>query len=302
MPIVLASPSSVPSPPLGDGTARYMSWTGRDGVEWVLCGKNAVPAMQRGVKGLHMPRMDVFESSTPLVPGSDLLGYSIPGRPVYWPLLFRAQSADEWRQIYSSFFRSFHPVDPGVWTVGEGDDARTLPLTGTFDGSYSFSIDPFVTGWALIGIELYAPRPLWRGKAEKQEFTADLPVDFIPAAPGNEYHPSPDASFATATINNPGDEPAYLRWTVEGPASELELGVDGAVIEVPFDLDEGDTLIIDTDPAGQYATLNGEDVTTELGFQIFGPVPARGTSPLTITSSGAGTVIAELTPLYWMAF
>lgn len=302
MPIVLAAPASAPAPGLGVGAARFMSWTGVDGSEWILCGPDAVPAMQRGVKGLHMPRMDVFESSTPLVPGADILGYSLPGRAVYWPLLFQAESPEEWQQNYSRFFRSFHPVETGVWTVGKGDNARTLPLTGTFDGSYSFTNDPFVTGWALIGLELYAPRPLWRGKEIRQSFFADGPVDFIPGEPGDEYYPSPVASFATATIDNPGDEPAYLLWTVEGPASELELGVDGAVIEVPFDLDEGDELIIDTDPAGQYATLNGEDVTTELGFQVFGPVPARGTSPLTITSAGAGSVSAVLVPLYWMAY
>lgn len=302
MPLVLASPAAEPVPGLGPGSARFMSWTGVDGATWVLSGDEASPAMQKGVKGLHMPRMDVFDSATPLVPGVDLLGYSLPGRSVYWPLLFQARSADEWRQLFAPFFRSFHPVLPGTWTVGEGEDARTLPLVGSFDGSYAFGIDPFVTGWALIGVELLAPRPLWRGKLIEQSFFADGPVDFIPTETGDDYHPSPVASFATATIENPGDEPSYLRWTVQGPQSELELGVDGAIIDVPFNVAEGSTLVIDTDPAGQYATLDGVDVTSELGFQVFGPVPARGRSPLTITSAGAGSVTAELVPLYWMAF
>lgn len=302
MPIVLAAPAAAPAPGFGGGAARFMSWTGFDGSTFVLCGEDAAPAMQRGVKGLHMPRMDVFESSTPLVPGVDLRGYSLPARSVYWPLLFQAATPDEWRTRYSDFFRSFHPVETGTWTVGEGDGARTLPLVGSFDGAYSFSVDPFVTGWAYIGVELLAPRPLWRGKRIRQTFFADEPVDFIPSAPGDEYHPSPVASFASATFPNPGDEPAYLLWTVEGPQSSLELGVDGAVIDVPFDVEEGSTLIIDTDPAGQYATLDGDDVTAELGFQMFGPVPARGSSPLTIRSAGSGSVGAELVPLYWTAY
>lgn len=302
MPIVLAAPLTSPQHP-GVNLPRAMSWTGFDGSVWDLTDEFGTLQLREGVKGLHMPPMTIFESSTPLVPGSDIQGYAIEGRPVYWPLTFIAESADEWRRAYAGFFRSLHPVQPGIWKVGTGEDARTLPLTYRPDGgSYSFKSDPFVNGVALIGLELYAPRPLWRGATIRQTFFADEPVDFIPSAPGDEYHPSPVASFASATFPNPGDEPAYLLWTVEGPQSSLELGVDGAVIDVPFDVDEGSTLIIDTDPAGQYATLDGVDVTAELGFQMFGPVPARGSSPLTIRSSGSGSVGAELVPLYWTAY
>lgn len=302
MPIVLAAPLTSPGGTGALNHARSMSWTGFDGSFWDLTDVYGPMQLREGVKGLHMPPMTVFQSSTPLVPGAEIGGYSIDPRPVYWPLTFIASSSDEWRRAYSDFFRSLHPTRPGIWKVGSGDDARTLPLTYTPDGgAYAFKSDPFVNGVALIGLELVATRPLWRGKSIKQEFRADEPVDFIPAAPGDEYFPSPVATFSTATIENPGDEPSYLLWTVEGPQSELELGVDGAVIRVPFDVADGSTLIIDTDPAGQYATLDGVDVTAALGFQMFGPVPARGRSPLTIQSAGAGAVTAELVPLYWTA-
>lgn len=302
MPIVLAAPLTSPegSGPLNH--ARAMSWTGFDGSFWDLTDVYGPMQLREGVKGLHMPPMTVFQSSTPLVPGAEIGGYSIDPRPVYWPLTFIAASSDEWRRTYADFFRSLHPTRPGVWKVGSGDDARTLPLTYTPDGgAYAFKSDPFVNGVALIGLELVATRPLWRGKAIQQEFRADEPVDFIPSGPGDVYHPSPVATFATASIMNSGDEPAFLRWTVEGPANALELGVAGAVIDVPFPVEEGSTLVIDTDPSAQYATLDGTDVTAQLGFQMFAPVPARGTSPLTIASGGTGSVTAELTPLYWTA-
>lgn len=301
MPIVFATP--LPTPPLPSvNLPRAMTWTGFDGSTWDLTDEFASMQLREGVKGLHMPPMTIFESSTPLVPGSDIQGYAIGGRPVYWPLTFLADSPQEWRSAYAGFFRSLHPVNPGLWTVGVGDDARTLPLTYWPDaGSYAFKSDPFVNGVALIGLDLYAARPLWRGKAIEQTFLADGPTDFIPGEPGEDYYPSPVATFATANIDNPGDEPSYLRWTVNGPAFELELGVDGAVIDVPFNVAEHSTLVIDTDPASQYATLDGEDVTPLLGFQMFGPVPARGRSPLTIKSAGAGSVTAELVPLYWTA-
>lgn len=305
MPIVLAAPYTSPGDEIGLGLPRRMTWTGVDGVVWQLTRPGAInPRMGRGVKGLHMPPMTVFSSSTPLVPGIDLTGYALPERPVYWPLIFRASSADEWMQDHGAFFDSFHPIDPGTWTVGEGEDARTLQLTGTFDGSYSFTNDPFVTGLALIGLELTAPRPLWRGKPIQQTFGSAEGEDFIPEGGGPPFHISDVATFSSATIDNPGNEPAYLTWTVHGPAAaeEVQLGVTGAVIEVPFEVPDGSTLVIDTDPAGQYATLDGVDVTRELGFQMFAPVPAGGDSPLTIAASTTASVIAELVPLYWRAF
>ncbi|MDQ7877375.1 hypothetical protein Q9R08_05225 [Microbacterium sp. QXD-8] len=301
MPIVFAAPLTGPAGGLG-ANPRFMSWTGFDGTVWPLSDPMGRPAMQRGVKGLHMPRFNVYESSTPLVPGVELTGYDLPARTVYWPLMFQANSITQWEALHAGFFNSIHPIDPGVWTVGEGTAQRTLPLTGVFDGSYSFDTDPFIRGHALIGVELLAPRPLWRGRPITKTFRAQEGVPFIPVDLAPSFNISPAASFTTANISNPGDEPSYLVWTINGPMPEVELGVSGAIIEVPFALDEGDTLVIDTDPAGQYATLNGVDCTRELGFQAFAPVPPRGTSPLAIAATGDGSVSVSLTPLYWRAY
>lgn len=302
MPLVFAAPVTSS----GDGGFRFprrMTWTGFDGSVWPLTRPLADnPRMRPGVQGLHMPRMDVQKSSSPLVAGVEMLGYSLPEREVYWPLLFTAASITDWETDHAAFFDSFHPVETGVWTVGEGADARTLPLTGVFDGGYSFERDPFVTGRAVIGITLSAPRPLWRGRPIVQEFGADDGEDFIPPEGAPDFHVSPTATFQQASVSNPGNEPAYLTWTVQGPADDVQLGVGGGVIEVPFPVPNGSELIIDTDPAGQYATLDGVDVTRELGFQMFAPVPARGRTPLLIATSGAGRVRAELVPLYWRAF
>lgn len=303
MPLVLAMPTAAPVLPGDRRRPMPMKWTGFDGSEWDLSNPDGVMSMSKGVKGLHMPPFTVFSSSTPLVPGEDLTGYAIPARPVYWPLNFYSDSIDEWHQVHGGFFRSFHPTQPGVWTVGEGDRARTLELTGVFDGSYAFEHDPFTLGWALIGVELRAPRPLWRARAISKTFRAEAPVDFIPVEEGETYHPTPTATFATASIDNPGDEPSYLTWTVVGPQDAgLEVGVGGATVDVPFDVAAGSVLTIDTDPAGQFASLDGVDCTEQLGFQVFAPIPARGTTALTIRSSGDGAVTAAHTPLYWAAF
>lgn len=300
MPIVFASAATVPI--RVRATPYFMSWTGFDGSVWPLSDPHVLPAMERGVKGLHMPAFTTYQSETPLVRGVEHTGYTVQPRSVYWPMFFQADNEAEWRSRYGGFFDSFHPVEAGTWTVGEGANRRTLPLTGVFDGSYAFGMDPFVTGWAMIGVELLAPRPLWRGVPVSRRFTAQDGVDFIQAGLAPEFHISPAATFSSATISNPGNEPSYLTWTVEGPQDDLFLGVGGATIDVPFAVPDGSVLRIDTDPANQFATLDGVDVTTDLGFQTFAPVPARGTSPLSIAASGAGAVNAELVPLYWRAF
>lgn len=302
MPIVYAASVTTPETVVGI-EPRFMKWTGFDGSVWVLTGAGASnPRMRPGVKGLHMPEMVVQKSSTPLVAGVDLLGYELPERSVYWPLLFRSASVLDWEQDHAGLFDSFHPIEPGVWQVGAGDDARTVELTGDFKGDYTFTRDPFMTGLAVIGVELIAPRPLWRGKPIKKTFGGEEGVDFIPPTPGENYFPSPTATFQQAQIDNPGNEPAYLTYTAVGPLPDLTMGVGEAVIDVPFAVNAGSTLVVNTDPAGQFATLDGVDCTRELGFQVFAPVPPRGTTSLAIAASGSGTVTAELTPLYWRAF
>jgi hypothetical protein len=302
--IILSAPMVEPEAVSVARNNRPMTWTGFDGSEWQLTRPGIPnPRMAPGVKGLHMPPMEVHASSSPLVPGVDLEGYDLPARPVYWPLIFRSRSAEQWREEHAAFFRSFHPIREGSWSVGEGSDARTLPLTGTFDGSYAFERDPFVTGKALIGVELIAPRPLWRGQPISRTFSGPSDEPFFPLGGGPPFHISPGATFANASIENPGDEPSYLIWEVTGPQpAGTKLGVGEALIEIPFLVPDGSKLVIDTDPAAQYASLDGESRDQALGFQIFAPIPAGGKSALVIQAAGSGTVKASHVPLYWMAF
>jgi hypothetical protein len=315
--IVLSSPVLVEdtAPVAGN---RPMTWTGLDGVVRQLTKPgNPNPRMRPGVKGLHMPRMIVHTVESPLVPGAELIGYELPPRTVYWPLRFAARSIEQWEDDHASFFDSFHPVIPGIWTVGEGDDARTLPLTGSFDGSHVFDHDPFVTGRALIGVELLAPRPLWRGQAISRSFNGPDPEPFFPEGGGPPFYISPSATFQNASINNPGDEPSYLVWEIDGPQpAGTQVGVGGALVDVPFPVPEGKRLVIDTDPANQYALLGDlvptddggvqfvdpVDVAQPLGFQVFAPVPERGASSLKILATGPGTIRVSHVPLYWRAY
>ncbi|WP_424448845.1 hypothetical protein [Microbacterium arborescens] len=261
-----------------------------------------------------MPRMDVHTSTSPGVPGAIITGYELPPRAVYWPLRFANRSIPEWEDEHAGFFDSFHPALEGVWTVGEGGDARTLPLTGSFDGTHSFERDPFVTGKAVIGVQLLAPRPLWRGRPIRRQFKAPEPSPFYPGPP---FMISSGASYGNATIPNPGQEPSYVTWEIDGPhPAGVKVGVGDALVEVPFEIPAGRRLVINTDPSEQYARVGDlvddgagvlvladpVDAARDLGFQIFAPIPARGDVSLTLVTAGTGVIAASHTPLYWRAF
>jgi hypothetical protein len=293
-----------------------MQWTGWDGSRWVLSDPVGNIAMLPGVEGLHEPRYTRFTDEVSSIPGNRIRGVNAQARTVFWPLQFQADDVDDWRARYDGFFDSIDVVNPGVWQVGDGDDARTLKLTGIFDADVAFDYDPFMTGYASFGVTLEAAQPYWEGQSVTAgPWTATTPVGFFP---GPTFHISDSSrDFTNASINNPGKIASYVTWACEG---EIEagstVGVAGKLITIPFDIASGTTLVIQTDPRLQYATLitgaiadidwtdlGGVDKTRELGFQSFAAAPAGEDVPLQISVTGSGgQVAARLTPLYRRAF
>jgi hypothetical protein len=293
-----------------------MQWTGWDGSQWVLSDPTGHMSMLPGVEGLHEPRYGRFLSTSSVIPGNRIRGAQAQARTVFWPLQFQADDVDDWRALYDGFFDSIDVVLPGVWQVGDGDDARTMKLTGMFDADYSFDMDPFITGYASIGVTLEAAQPYWEGvPVSAGPWVATTPVDFFPGPPFHISDSSRD--FTNAAITNPGKIASFVTWVCEGQIDAgSTIGVAGKLITLPFDVDAGKTLVIQTDPRLQYATLitgtiddvdwddlGGVDKTQDLGFQSFAPAPPGRDVPLQIAVTGAGgKVAARLTPLYRRAF
>lgn len=300
MPIVFAAPPVAP-PSLSGSAGLRMRWLGADGSVWDLNDWRAgVCLMLGGVTGLHFPRVTKYKSRSRAVPGHRNRGWRAEARDVFWPLYVYGDGSESWRAVYDRFFATIHPDKAGVWEVTAGTQVRSLRLTGVFDDDYQFTRDPYAAGWAVIPVQMEPEQPFWEGQTVKRgPFSAPAGVDFIPPTLAPTFHISPAATFASATIPNQGDVDAWLVWTVEGPITDVTLGLGGVTATVPFELSAGQVLRIDTDPRNISARLDGVDVTAQLGLMEFAAVPPGGVVPLMVAASGAGGISAELTPLYF---
>ncbi|WP_344820231.1 hypothetical protein [Microbacterium soli] len=259
--------------------------------------------MVDGVTGLHFPTIDKFTSTSRAVPGFRNRGWRTASRDVFWPLYVYGDGSELWRDVYTRFFNTIHPQKAGVWEVTAGTQTRTLRLTGVFGEEHQFPRDPYAAGWAVIPVQMEPEQPYWEGKTVRRgPYSAPTGSDFIPPGLAPTFHLSPAATFASATVPNVGDVDAWLTWTVEGPLTDVVLGVGNVTATVPFEIAAGQTLRIDTDPRNVSARLDGVDVTEQLGLLEFAAVPSGGSVPLTVSASGAGGITAELTPLFFRAF
>lgn len=283
--------------------ASSVQWVGVDGSVWdLVSGAEGVVLLFDGVEGLHSPVLTKYSSESRAVPGVRARGWRATSREVFWPVLVYGDSSEAWRDTYARFFNSIRPDVEGVWRVGFGGAKRELRLTGTYDDSHRFVTDPHKGGWAQFGVTLEAAQPYWTGEpVQRGPWTASAPVDFINGT-APPFNIGMSTAVGSATIPNPGDVDAYPVWTVTGPLTGIELGVGTRVINVPFAVDAGEVLVIDTDPRNLTATLDGVDVTADLGFQSFAPIPTGAEVSLHVEATGTGSIRAALTPLYFRAF
>lgn len=251
-----------------------------------------------------MPPAQRFTSESPAVPGARFRGARVLAREVFWPLSVLQDGPQGWVDLDAAFWATMRPDLAGSWAVTAPDGlTRTLTCRwlSTDDG---FPLDPASAGWASYGVYLVAEDdPFWSGAPVVRSFSSGAPVDFFDPGGSPPFHISAGNLLAAATVDNPGDVEAHPIWRIDGPVTDVTLGVDGRTIEVPITVADGDHLVVDSRPAHQTAVRDdGTDVTSELGAVDFAPVPPGAVVPLTLSMVGTGTVTATLTPRWYRAW
>lgn len=317
MALVYAAPY-IPTAPPRLWVGLQMTWTGWDGSVWSLTTTAEGSVMMAGVRGLSMPPVQHYLTTYASVDGARWRGNTIEPREVFWPIqIYHDAGSQAWVDRDRAFWRTMRPGKTGVWTVTHPNgEQRHLDCRFSDDSQQAFNLDPVAVGWNNYGINLVAHQPFWRGALMRSEWaTAADSTPFFPTTTGGNFTISPSNTLDDATVTNPGDVDAFPVWEIYGPCITAHVGIYSNLIEIPFAVDAGKVLIIDTSPTAQTAILYSYtgtgparvlsdplDKISELGPADFCPIPADATTDVDLIMDGTGSMAVEFTPHYLRAW
>jgi hypothetical protein len=260
-----------------------------------------------GIKGLGLPEVDYFTNEAAGLDGERETGWRLKARPVILPVRFKGEAERDTTGIQRQFWAGQEiGKDIGLIVTDRDGAVRTLTMRIEGDGGLAYRINPDTLAPEQTALAYKARDPWWYGPEIETAFSigdgggADF---FNGAAMAPSFNIETASGQTATTINNPGEQPMWLRWFVGGASTQFRLGVGGRAIAGSFVIADGSWLTIDTDPRGQLAYLDGQKIPfrsfTELGFA---PVPAGSDVPVTIEITGRGVVRAVGRPRYRRAF
>ena len=274
-----------------------------EGVVWAPT--NSGVHLGAGVRGLNMPKLDHYSSSSPAVAGSRYRGWRSRERDVFWPLsVYNHAGSVEWAEYDAQLWNGFHPDREGTWSVtSPNGESRHLRLRYSDDGDHATDLIPTLTGWQRYTVTLTAHDPYWyASEPVSQSWAQTEAKDFfngLEKAP--LFNIASGSQLDTATMTNPGDVDAWPVWEAAGPFTSVTVGVGGRAVTAPITASAGQVLRIDTDPTTRSATLDGVNVYDQLASWDFAPIPAGESRELSLALAGTGTVKATFTPRFFRA-
>lgn len=272
---------------------------GWDGSVWDLShGINGVYLMSEGVEGLGMPEIDNFTLTSPLVHGVEWEGWRASGRETFFTIGIFDDNSDHWLATKAAFWNIFRPGKTMRWEVVLPNNERYF-LTVRFktDNSSNYSRDPVQLGWAIYGITCFTEQPFWEGLPQTYTWYPPNTQDFIPSGGATPLYISSFSDIGNAWVNNPGDVPASLLWTLKGPFTSAVVGFTDEYTTVGA-TNSGSTVVLDMNPIRLTATRDGVDIMASLGYFDYAMLPPGENIRLNLAMTGTGSISATFTPLY----
>ncbi len=308
--VVFVQAPIVPEPPPVDpGREGLGIWIEAwDGSTWRLDSEESGLVLMRGARGFGMVTVEHHRDTHAALPGSRWRDARVLDREVYLPVyVFSDGTSRDWQE-HNRRFRKAMRTRKAAWLYVMWPDGtqRRIQIRYEKGGEEAFEMDPVFYGWAKYGLYFTAEQPYWEDVVpQSKEWGAAVPVYFFGGGTsgptlGPPFGIAAPSTSGTTAISNPGDVEAWPVWTITGPMTSCELGIEGQTIEVPFALSSDDVLVIDTRPNAQTAILNGvTDMTPQLGSFGFAQVEPGDDVDLTVLTTGTGGLVkVELTPLY----
>jgi len=291
MSLMVFSPGSPSVPGVGTpGTpaapsrsaAFRVGLTGGDGSSWDLT--SGPVRLLSGPQLFAAPDVSHWWRVSPVLDGSRRDGMRTPQREIVLPIMTSGDDWRTWRDTDAAFFRAIHPANECQISVTT-PDAYTRTLGGWFVSGGDVDTDPLTQNFAaLYSLEFTAASPFWRGQGVSAEFFPQAPLPLFPGPPFNINRSSASES---STVTNPGDEPSYPRYIIEGTASTWAVGVGDALVSSDTPQTADQSVTIDTDPS-QLTVLDqdGNSVYNRLASDDFEPIPAGVDVSLSLQVTG----------------
>lgn len=283
----------------GEETSYLVTLTGSDGTVWDL--NHGPVTLSPGVKLFDLPPLTHWLKTSPGVAGSRWTGVQVEEQSYTLPVTTRGQTWDDWRDTDNAFFSGITPTSEFTLTVTAPDSVtRSTRCRLVSPGDITDDMDPLIGCARDYQLALVAPNPFWRGPVVSKTVTFGDVLDLFPGPP---FHINSSTRVETATISNPGDVPAWPRYTIGGPAASWEVGVGDSVVSsstvptgsnhIHIDSSPGVRTIVDGAGNRQYANMDAIS---------FAPIPPGSEVTIVATMTGfapTSTIVVELEPQYW---
>lgn len=281
------------------------------GTVWDLL-NGPIRLRQEGLRGLHFPPVQVYSRESPGRPGRRRTGSRVLARPLELPLDVGAYdlTPEEFLQAESAFSDAVRPDRQWTLRVTVAGETRTLVAQTEADGATEFESDPFEDFGGFVEpypvlLSATADEPFWRGTLVEAQFeTAADSVPTFPDEPTDDYvlYLSSSHTLGSGTVSNPGDVVAWADYVIEGAVESWSVTVDGGTT-AGGPVDDDDTLLVETNPLRQVATLeNGDVVTRDLLAVDWRPIEPSASAPISVAIAGPGRLTARFYPLYYRAW
>lgn len=315
--IAFGVPYRPPVPTAPVFSRLIMRWESK-GAVWPLSDPDAGIFLMPGIRGFGATNHERHSTSSPAVAGSRFEGISVKDREVFWPLcIWHDGGSVDFMLRDRAFWSTMDPLDTGLWVVTLPDGSeRSLRVRFQSDGDPVADKDPMARGWNKYGITLVAEQPYWSGDPVVRSWRNPAYAPFFEPVGPQIVNIAPGSNTSTATIDNPGDVESYAMWFIDGETVSASVGIGDQIVDVPFPIDAGKCLVIDSDPDQIGATLytvtgagallkpsdrvigqhliNPVDKTPALGEADFAPIPAGKGVALSLVLSGTGAVEVKL--------
>lgn len=303
MPVLVSStpptepPPTTPTPRFDD--QPLLTWNGWNGDSWVLAGDiNAGTFIEQdGLGGILEPPVQHYFSDT-TSDGSVWQGHRLERREVTVPLFVWAESPSAMRAEDARFRATLRPEKRGTLRVSEPDGShRDISLRYVSGAEGKFGSDSYGRYWMRHALTLVAEDPYFYGDEQSFSFTAADLSNFYGGTVGGFATPfviSSSQTIGSAEVFNPGTEPAFLVWRINGGMDSFVGGWDTNIVNLPIPLSSGQWLDVNSNP--EWSTIVDQDGLNrwaDAGDVTFAPLPAQATTNLglTIAGSNADTLV-----------